>query len=448
MTATNRDSATKLIYTGDTLTAVSVQTFSLKVVAGPQKGLEVVSEGDELFVGSAKGCDLSLAGDDTVSRSHCVVRATEKGFLLQDLGSTNGTWVGATQVESGYLAPKAEISVGRSRIRFKPLGKRVEHALSDETSFGDLVGESAEMRDVFNRLARVAPTDMTVLIEGESGTGKELAAHAIHSASQRADGPFEVFDCGAVAPAVIESELFGHEKGSFTGATAQYCGVFERADGGTLFIDEVGELRTDLQPKLLRALETGEFRRVGGSQPVRVDARVIAATNRDLRPEVNSGGFRLDLFFRLSGVRVTMPPLRSRPTDIPLLVRVFADEFARRHGAPALTGHVSEETLTALARHPWPGNVRELRNFVEQTLVMAELAELPNPETTPRAESGLQVRTDLPYKEARERLLDTFLRTYFSELLTRNKFNVTKMAKEAGIDRVYAQRVIKKYGLK
>ncbi len=442
------DQVTKLIYSGEQLFAISVQTFELKVLTGTSKGISVLCNESEALIGSAKGCNLIVSDDPTVSRNHCVIQADDQGFHLRDFGSTNGTWLGNARVESAYLTDTTDITVGHTRIRFSPQSKRVEISLSKENSFGKLLGNAARMRDVFARLERVAPTDVTVLLEGESGTGKELAAHGIHKISKRNDKPFEIFDCAAVAPSVIESELFGHEKGAFTGALIQYQGVFERADGGTLFIDEVGELRSDLQPKLLRALETGQFRRIGGTSSVKVDVRVIAATNRDLRTDVNHGTFRLDLFFRLAGVRIVMPSLRERSEDIGLLVRHFADEFALRHGTSGAVGELTDDTIRMLSKHSWKGNVRELRNFVEQSLVLAELAELPAENPVQENKDSFKTRTDLPYKEARELLLTDFCRSYFVELLERNNYNVTKTASEAGIDRVYAQRIIKKYDLK
>jgi hypothetical protein len=296
-----------------------IRRCRLTVVAGPDTGLAGEFEANVIRVGARRGADLVLT-DGKVSRTHFEIRLDARGYRLRDLESTNGTYVGGLRVNDVYVQPGASIYVGDSRLRFDPLDDSVEVALSRADRFGGLVGRSLVMRELFARLAAVAPTDATVLVTGETGTGKELVAEAIHEHSARKGGPFVVLDCGAIPPNLMESETFGHERGAFTGATAVHAGAFERANGGTLFLDEIGELPLEMQPKLLRALERREIRRVGGARVMQVNIRVVAATNRDLAVEVNKGRFREDLYYRLAVAHLAVPPLRERREDIPLLV--------------------------------------------------------------------------------------------------------------------------------
>ena len=308
-------------------------------------------------VGSAPNNDVVME-DGAVSRYHCELRHTEEGFVIRDLGSTNGTVVGGLLIHEAVIQDEILMQIGRSTIRFVPGTGETVVDPSMDVHFGELVGRSQKMRDIFGILAKVAATDLTVTIQGETGTGKDLVARALHEASPRSDGPFVVFDAGAVASNLIESELFGHEKGSFTGATEQRRGAFEQADGGTLFLDEIGELALELQPKLLRALEQREIQRVGGSKRIPVDVRVICATNRALADEVKEGRFRDDLYFRISVVVLSLPPLRERPEDIELLVQRFLS-------AKEPLMKAAQDAISVLLNYDWPGNVRELRNVIE-----------------------------------------------------------------------------------
>jgi DNA-binding NtrC family response regulator len=314
-------------------------------------------------IGSAPNNDVTIF-DPSVSRYHCELRHTEDGFLLRDLGSTNGSVVSGLRIKEALIQDEVLIQIGRSTIRFVPGHDEARVNPSTDVKFGDLVGRSQGMRDIFGILEKVSATDLTVTIQGETGTGKDLVARAIHEASPRADGPFVVFDAGAVASNLIESELFGHEKGAFTGATEQRHGAFERADGGTLFIDEIGELALELQPKLLRALEQREVQRVGGAKRIPVDVRVICATNRSLVEEVKKARFRDDLYFRISVVVLSLPPLRDRREDIELLVQAFLSR-----GEPKMTA--APDAISVLQNYDWPGNVRELRNVIETARAMA-----------------------------------------------------------------------------
>jgi DNA-binding NtrC family response regulator len=339
------------------------------VTAGKDKSKEMVLEKPLVSIGTLEGNDLVLR-DGTVSRRHAEVEEFAGRYVLRDLGSTNGTFLDGVRIREGYLSAGSIIKLGQTEMVFSPLEERIENLRSSADRFGELIGASWPMREVFGILERVAPTDITVLIQGETGTGKELAARAIHEHSRRAGGPFMVFDCGAVSPNLIESELFGHEKGAFTDAVRTRQGAFELADSGTLFLDEIGELVPALQPKLLRALDQREVKRVGAEQGIRVNVRVIAATNRDLEGEVKAGRFREDLFFRLSVVHLSLPPLRQRREDIELISGHLLDGISTEVGKKV--AGLSPEALEALTTYPWPGNVRELRNVLGRAATLCD----------------------------------------------------------------------------
>jgi DNA-binding NtrC family response regulator len=331
------------------------------VNTGRDKGKEIVLHKPLVTVGTLPENDLALT-DPTVSRSHAVIEEKAGGYVLRDLNSTNGTFLDGVRIREGYLAAGSLIRLGQTEMTFSPLEERIETVQSSSDHFGDLLGASPPMREVFGILERIAPTDIAVLIQGETGTGKELAARAIHGHSRVSKGPFVVFDCGAVAPNLIESELFGHEKGAFTDAVKSRQGAFELADGGTLFLDEIGELTPVLQPKLLRALDQHEVKRVGAEQNVKANVRVVAATNRELEKEVKAGRFREDLFYRLSAVSIFLPPLRKRAEDIELIAEHLLAGMSAAVGKK-LKG-LSPEAAEALRAYPWPGNVRELKNVL------------------------------------------------------------------------------------
>jgi DNA-binding NtrC family response regulator len=277
---------------------------------------------------------------------------------------------------------------------------------------------------------------------GETGTGKEVLARAIHARSARAKMPFVVVDCGAVAPTLIESELFGHVRGAFTGAVSDRSGAFLEADGGTIFLDELGELPMELQPKLLRVLEAGTIRRVGEDKHRKVDVRVVAATHRDLEKEIDAGRFRRDLYYRLAVVLVTVPPLRDRLDDIPFLARHFVQQMGRGDF------ELPRALLARFAAYHWPGNVRELRNLVERALAGADIDPLPQEPQAARALSTGENLTDLPFKEAKERLVDSFAKEYLAALLEKCGGNISEAARQAGIARNYVHRLVQKYGLR
>jgi DNA-binding NtrC family response regulator len=424
---------------------------------------EYVFDQPVITMGSAEENDV-VVRDMRTSRYHCQIVREPDGYVIKDLGSKNGTYVGKVRVKEAYLKSGCTISLGGVEARFHVLGEKVEIAPSSRDCFGPVIGTSRRMREVFSILERIAPTNSTVVLEGETGTGKEMVARAIHQKSQRASGPFVVFDCSAVPRELIESELFGHEKGSFTGAIQTRQGLFEIAQGGTLFLDEIGELSIELQPKLLRALEQREIRRVGSNKQIKVDVRLIAATNRDLEREVQEGRFREDLYYRLSVVRIKLPPLRERKEDIPLLARHFlkAAQFNKdADGLPRVKGF-SEEAMTALLEYEWPGNVRELLNVVERAVSFAdgdlvEIDDLPphvlgnayrsSREHLDRGDTTLDLRRRATFKDAKERWLERFEREYLKTLLERNNYSISAAAREADLDRKYLRKLARRYGL-
>ncbi|MBI4859101.1 MAG: sigma 54-interacting transcriptional regulator, partial [Candidatus Riflebacteria bacterium] len=303
----------------------------LLVIEGPDQGRRFVLKPPVVRLGKSRENDIVL-GDDTVSKLHLSIEDTPDGFVLRDLNSTNGTFLNSSRIREAYLSPGATIRLGATVMRFEPPGDKIQVLPSSEESFEELKGASLAIREIFGVLEKVAPTDATILVTGETGSGKEVVARSIHRRSSRAAQPFVVFDCSAVAHDLVESALFGHREGAFTGATGQRKGAFLTADGGTIFIDEIGEMPLDLQPKLLRVMEMREVQRLGTDHLQKVDVRVIAATHRDLREMVKAGQFRQDLYYRLSIIDVTLPPLRDRRDDIPILV----DHFLARAGRPGL----------------------------------------------------------------------------------------------------------------
>jgi transcriptional regulator with GAF, ATPase, and Fis domain len=424
---------------------VRFEGFSLTVIEGPDAGASLRAKTTEVSVGTAPGNDLLLT-DPTVSRHHFSLTATPEGLLLHDFGSSNGSWIGGTRILTGYVDDGARVRLGRTTLRIDLEDEDICEALSPEDRFGPLLGTSDVMRRIFAALPRIAQSESTVLLEGETGTGKGVLAAAIHDASARAERPFVVLDCTAIAPTLMESELFGHVKGSFTGASADRAGAFEQAKGGTIFIDEIGELPLDMQPKLLRALEERTVKRVGGNQRIKLDARVIAATNRDLRAEVNRGSFRADLFYRLNVVRIHVPPLRERTGDVERLARHFYAEIAPDRTIPS-------ELLEAFRCQPWPGNVRELRAAVERAVLFDDPALMALSRDTERgAESDPQgaftFDPRVPFRVAKQQSADRWEERYVRELMTRAKGNLSEASRVARMDRSYLRTLIRKYDLR
>jgi transcriptional regulator with GAF, ATPase, and Fis domain len=438
------------------------------VVSGPEQGREVEIGKARVTGGRSIINDLVLS-DKAISGTHFEILAGDDGYRLRDLDSTNGTFVGELRVREVWLKPGQEFRVGHTQLRFVPTQDIVEIPLSKRDTFESVTGSSVRMREIFATLEKVAPSELTVLITGETGTGKEMIARGIHQASARRGKPFVVLDCGAIPKDLIESTLFGHEKGSFTGAVGQHHGCFEQAQGGTIFLDEIGELDINLQPKLLRVLENRELKRVGGDRLIKIDVRVLAATNRDLRAMVNTSTFREDLYFRLSVIHVELPPLRERKEDVPALADVFLRDIAGRRG---LEMTFSADAIAALQSHSWPGNVRELKNVVERA---ASLTEAPlvqrsdlmfnrEPSGRPSLSSSSSgnhappagaietpamppIVPGVDFKEAKQRVVDAFELAYLRQLLERHDGNITRSAQEAGLTRYHLRELLKRHGL-
>ncbi len=413
----------------------------LKVLAGPDAGREEVFDtGKEFGIGSAKDNQLPLT-DPTVSRTHCSLSVHSAGHLIKDHGSTNGTIVNGTRVLEALVEPGAILVLGNTHIRVERAPSDVREPVPLANHCEELLGYSLPMRRLYSQIPNIARSDGPVLISGETGTGKTLLASVIHRQSPRAAGPFVVFDCASVAATLIESELFGHVAGAFTGATGERAGAFESAHGGTLFLDELGELPLELQPKLLRAVQDGNFRRVGGSQAITVNVRIIAATNRDLRTAINQERFRSDLYFRLNTFSLRVPPLRERREDIPDLVQHFFREFAGEDPPP--------ELVKVLTEGDWPGNVRELRNAVERA-VFTGLSPLgdgeplsPNPDLFANA----HFEPGISFRNAKERAVAQWETWWLRELLESHGGNLTQAARSVHMDRRHLRDLLRKYRL-
>jgi two-component system, NtrC family, response regulator GlrR len=409
--------------------------FRVVVFDGPDHGATARSTGAAMTLGSDPTCDLVFTCRAT-SRFHCEIELGDDGAMIRDLGSTNGTRVDGVRIVTAFLRRGAEVELGRNRLRFELVDEQVGIDLFPGERFGRLAGRSAAMRAVFARMARAAASDATVLLGGETGTGKDSAAEAIHAASARADGPFVIVDCAGLPASLAESELFGHRAGAFTGADRDRAGVFESAASGTIVLDEIGELPLALQPKLLRVLERREVQRLGETRPRAVDVRIIAATHRDLRRDVNQGRFRADLYFRLAVMPIQLPPLRERRDDIPLLVEALVAELEPDDRArDRLRRQLS---VPALARMDWPGNVRELRNHLERSVVLDHGVAAPG-QDLPSAE--------LPFAVAREAWQRWFERRYLIDLLERHNGNIAAAARHAGMHRTHLYRLLQRAGL-
>ncbi len=417
----------------------------VEVVEGPDAGRHCGSQSEVLSVGTATDNQLCLT-DPSVSRYHLELFRSGDRVGVKDVGSTNGTFAGPVAISVGAVTPGTLLKIGRSTLKVSD-GQRLELELYPANALGPLKGRTELMRRLMTRVQKVAQSEVAVLLNGESGTGKELIARALHEHSPRAKEPFVTVDCGALAPGLVASELFGHEKGAFTGADRRHAGAFERAHQGTLFLDEIGELPPALQSTLLGVLERRRFRRVGGTDEVQVDVRVVSATHRDLRAEVNKGTFRLDLFYRLAVVRLEVPPLRERADDIPLLV----EHFLREAGFDGqLDELVSARAMEALQKHYWPGNVRELRNLVEATLAMGETPPLEAHPAQSGAGEAVAVVDEAPttYKDARAAALNTFERAYLTRLIEKSKGNVSEASRLARMDRSHLIELLKRHALK
>ncbi|HEY6556822.1 MAG TPA: sigma 54-interacting transcriptional regulator, partial [Polyangiaceae bacterium] len=433
---------------------VSYRKVRVLVEKGPDQGRECFIVNQTLRVGTSSDNDLVLS-DRFVSRRHCAIEPVSDGLRIRDEGARNAVLLDGIRIRDATVSGAVRLSLGDTVLLVEPQDAREEREQALENRFGDLLGQSARMRELFVDLARIAASNVTLLIEGETGTGKELVAESVHANSPRASGPFVVFDCGAVAPQLAEDALFGHERGAFTGAHTAEPGVFEQADGGTLFLDELGELPKELQPKLLRALESNTVQRLGSRKPVKVDVRVLAATNRNLEAEVARGNFRQDLYFRFTA-HVRVPPLRDRMDDLPLLVGHF---LAREEPARELRD-ISQDVWAMFNAYHWPGNVRELSNVLRRIQITPGYV-LPS---SPGAADGLNsspmasesrpswprqnpVEGVVPLRVARRQASDDFEREYLKSVLEKAAGSTTKAAALAEVSVQMVRRLLRRHGL-
>lgn len=472
-----------------------IRKITLRVTNGQDAGREVVSDRPTIRLGADPLCDFVLS-DPTVSRNHAEVRMRGGSYVLVDLNSTNGTFIDNERVAQHQLSDGQTFRLGRTELCLEVRTEKVAIRTTQRTQYDNIIGQSQALREIFSILDRVSPSELSVVIEGETGSGKELIARAIHDHSTRSDGPFVVFDCSAFPPSLLESELFGHEKGAFTGAVGRHVGVFERADGGTLFFDELGELDLEFQAKFLRVLETGQLRRVGGEKVIEVDVRMVSATNRNLKEMVQKKTFRSDLFYRLAQVRFLLPPLRDRVEDIPLLVEHFLEQQVEKTGRKPI---IELDAVSALQKYDWPGNIRELRNAIEKAVALStngvitaeyfehELASslyrspeddldddlsglIDDDDYSPLEEvrrgskpatwldegpewAAVQTRIldpdgdIIPFKDAKEDIIAGFEQKYIEVLLERTGNNISKASRKAGIDRRHFYRLLKKHDI-
>jgi DNA-binding NtrC family response regulator len=422
-------------------------TFVLTVSGGSDAGATIEVDGaapGRMLIGKSEVCALRLS-DPEASRRHASIELVGSTLRVTDLESTNGTWVDHVRVNDAILRGGETLRVGSTSISVARRDAGVNPAVPPGHGFGRVIGESRAMRRLYPLCEKLAQARVPVLIEGETGTGKEILAEALHEEGPLASAPFVVFDCTTVPPNLVESELFGHEKGAFTGATRERRGVFEQADGGTLFLDEIGDLDLALQAKLLRAVDRGEVRRVGGDRPLHVQARLLCATRRDLDREVQAGRFRDDLFHRLAVGRIELPPLRQRAGDVELLARYFW----HLAGGP---GEPPPQLIARWSASEWPGNVRELKNQVMRTVALGDVPLDPEdapPSSLSFSSPRLQaqdvldsiVARGLPLAEARQLAVQEFERRYLERILADHGGNVSRAAAASGIARRHLQRL-------
>lgn len=426
----------------------------LVVVKGSDRGRELTVKKERVTIGRSAGCDFVLS-DPAVSHVHAELVTKPDSRVLKDLGSKNGILFMGHRVHEICVQPGTQVQIGNELVRVEALDVRLKIPLSVNDHYGMVLGKSVEMRQIFATLEKLTSSlsDLPVLLIGETGTGKGLLASALHANSTRERAPFVVMDCGAIPPNLIESIIFGHEKGAFTGAERSHRGLFEEANSGTLFLDEVGELILAVQPKMLRVLERQELRRIGGKDDLRIDVRTVAATNRDLHAMVEKGSFREDLLFRLSGIEMRIPPLRERHEDIFFLVERFLKEgnqLRQQLGWQPL--RLDDDSKALLESYPWPGNVRELRNAIERACCLTEgelirrkdlNLDLRFGDSQPLFASNLGV----PYKFAKSRLIEQFERWYLANLLKAHGGNLAQAAKKAGLVRHHLRDLCHRYGI-
>ncbi len=444
-----------------------LRPIRVRVISGPDEGKSQTLLKGRLRIGTAQDNDLRLT-DPVISRHHLEFQILDQGYLVLDLQSTNGTFYRGARIKEALVGQGAEIRVGSTVLRLEK-SEELSSVVNDKQGFGGLIGTSPKMQQIFGILNAVAPTDATVLLQGETGTGKEVVAEEIHRNSPRKDRLFSVVDCGAMPASLIESELFGHERGAFTGAIDERIGVFERTRGGTVFLDEISELPLELQTRLLRVLDRRTIKRVGSNVMRNVDVRLIAATNRDLHQEVKENRFRQDLYYRLAVVRVILPPLRERHDDIRLLVQHFLWQAGCVNPSEVLT----EDLLQVLYSRRWPGNVRELRNVIERATVLVDGGDMKaaleestanKPPPHPQEEAifiepdscpvipqennfNMQECLEKDYKTGKDLLIGCFERIYFEKMVARHGLNISRIARASGVDRHLVRKLLRKHEL-
>ena len=418
----------------------------LSVEAGPDRGRTFELDKAVVRIGSGDQAEVRLT-DRAVSRLHCELTIDGATLRLRDLGSKNGTWVGKVRVYEADVAAGTQVRIGETVLAIG-LDKRAtsKPVWRGGDRYGSLFGASPAMHRLYLVLERLAASREPVLVRGESGTGKELVARALHERGPRPDAPFVIVDGGSLSRTLAEAELFGHARGAFTGAATARIGALERAHGGTLFIDEIGELPLELQPTLLRFLEEGTVQRLGESTRKRFEVRVVAATHRPLERMMNEGTFREDLYHRLAVVELRVPPLRDRLVDVPLIARAILAELAPSDDGLAQT---VDRALADRARHRWSGNVRELRNLVRRIVALGEAEGVPLIAATDApGDTPEPPRVDLPMAEAKQRWIEIFERRYLERLLAETGGNVSEAARRSDVDRGHLGKLVARYGLK
>ena len=423
--------------------SAAARTYIARVINDGGDGAETPLGARPVVVGAHRSCELMI-DDPQVSRRHAELSITGDGIRVRDLGSTNGTFWQGSKVSDLVVPQGSVVKFGNTSVRILPAEVPVMPP-SNRSRFGGLVGNSPAMREMFAVLELASPTDATILLQGPSGTGKELAARAIHDHSERASGELVVVDCGAIPESLIASHLFGHVRGAFTGAERERRGAFVEASGGTIFLDEIGELPLAAQASLLRVLEDRTVQPVGSDQRVSIDVRVVAATHRNLSDMVEQQSFRFDLFYRLAVVHVVVPSLAERPEDLPALIENFYE------GRGITAGPIEGPNLEQLMKHAWPGNVRELRNVLERAWALsgpggatfADLKLFFRP--VERAGGGPQVDIRVPFKDAKEMWVAEFERQYLGALFAACGGNISKTAEHAGVNRRHVRSLLRKH---
>lgn len=431
-TVVSETCATRVIQFDASKKQLTTEAIEFSVKTQGRHALRRKITAGEIIIGHHPGCDIRT-NDPYVSRRHCKLVNDNGQLKLFDLASTNGTFVNDTRISEVTLPPRGSFRIGSTDISFRLVRSSERIKTTKVERLGQMIGPSRVMRELFALIERIGPTDATVCLLGESGTGKELAARELHNLSPRRRAPFVAVNCGALPQTIIESELFGHERGAFTGAVERMAGVFEQANGGTIFLDEIAEMPLDLQTRLLRVLDTKSVRRIGGQEDIKIDVRVICATNRNLKNLVTEGLFREDLFFRIFVVPVTLPPLRERREDIKALARHFVGDLSRGKKKMSMTS----AALKRLMNMDWPGNVRELKNTIERTILLLDSDVINIPDLKIERVGGAQEGEQSKFRGWERQTIVT--------ALDECNGNLSRACKRLGIARTTLQSKIRRY---